>query len=157
MGANQLYKLMCCGKVTRTPKGNWDVCYSCGTKEPRIEEVDKEDDVLFVGGDKNIPTPSPSVGDTLLMGTKGSTAIKKTKPIGDDKMGLPDYKRIAIDSLRSKAVADKENALLSLSILLDHPAGIGDHSTGDLYNNLNEALSALADADDRLDTLDKYL
>ena len=91
------------------------------------------------------------------METKGSTAIKKTKPMEDDKMGLPDYKRIAIDSLRSKAVADKENALLSLSILLDHPAGIGDHSTGDLYNNLNEALSALADADDRLDTLDKYL
>ena len=33
------------------------------------------------------------------------------------------------------------------------PAGIGDHSTGDLHENLNEALSKLADADDRLDIL----
>ena len=58
--------------------------------------------------------------------------------------------------MRTQAEADKQKALLSLSILLDHPAGIGDHSTGDLYENLNEALSALADADDRLETLDMY-
>ena len=37
--------------------------------------------------------------------------------------------------------------------MLDHPAGIGDHSTGDLHENLNEALAKLADAEDRLDTL----
>ena len=82
MGANQLYKLMCCGKVTRTPRnkgGNWDVCYSCGAKDPMIHEVDKEDDVLFVGIDTNSPKTNPSVGDTLLMGTTGSTSIKKTK------------------------------------------------------------------------------
>lgn len=157
MGANQLYKLMCCGKVTRTPQGNWDVCYSCGTKKPMIEEVDKEDDVLFVGDGTNSPPHGqrPSVGDVLLMGI--SKTFEETKTIGDDKMGLPDYKQIAINSLRSKAVADKENAMLSLSILLNHPAGIGDHSTGDLYNNLNEALSALADADDRLEAIEKYL
>ena len=47
-------------------------------------------------------------------------------------------------------------ALMSLNILLDHPAGIGDHSTEDLYSNLEEALSALADAEDRLETLEEY-
>jgi len=40
--------------------------------------------------------------------------------------------------------------------MLNHPAGIGDHSTSDLHNNLNEALSQLDDADSRLDTLRKY-
>jgi len=45
---------------------------------------------------------------------------------------------------------------MSLNILLDHPAGIGDHSTEDLYSNLEEALSALADAEDRLETLEEY-
>lgn len=152
MGANQLYKLMCCGKVTRTPRnkgGNWDVCHSCGAKNPMIHEVDKEDDVLFVGDGMNSPR---SVGDVLIGGTKN-----KQEPTGDSEMGLPEYRQIAISSLRSKAVTDKESALVSLSILLNHPAGIGDHSTEDLHNNLNEALSALADADDRLETLDKYL
>jgi hypothetical protein len=43
-----------------------------------------------------------------------------------------------------------------LLILLDHPAGIGDHSTGDLRNNLDEALALLVDANDRLDILKKY-
>tara|TARA_R110002020_G_scaffold103752_3_gene243109 strand:- start:17245 stop:17463 length:219 start_codon:yes stop_codon:yes gene_type:complete len=66
------------------------------------------------------------------------------------------YKEHAINSLRNQAQTDRDKALLSLSILLDHPAGIGDHSTGDLYNNLNEALSALADADDRLGALETY-
>ena len=154
MGRNQLYKLMCCGKVTRTPRGNWDVCYTCGAKNPKMEEVDKEDDVLFVGGDVNKPPTVKSVGDVLI----GAVLTKKQEPIGDKEMdGLPDYKQTAINWLRSKANADKEKALLSLSILLNHPAGIGDHSTEDLYNNLNEALSALADADDRLDTLEIYL
>ena len=45
---------------------------------------------------------------------------------------------------------------MSLDILLDHPAGIGDHSTGDLYSNLDEALSALADAEDKLEILEMY-
>jgi hypothetical protein len=37
--------------------------------------------------------------------------------------------------------------------MFNHPAGIGDHSTGDLHNNLNEALASLADAEDRIETL----
>lgn len=66
------------------------------------------------------------------------------------------YKLNAIDYLYNKAYADRDKALMSLNILLDHPAGIGDHSTEDLYSNLEEALSALADAEDRLETLEEY-
>lgn len=66
------------------------------------------------------------------------------------------YKESAIYSMAFKAQADRAQALASLNLLLDHPAGIGDHSTGDLHNNLNEALLQLTDADDRLETLHKY-
>jgi hypothetical protein len=66
------------------------------------------------------------------------------------------FKKLALRSLRNKAETDKQMALASLEIMLEHPAGIGDHSTEDLHNNLNEALSNLADADDRLEALLKY-
>jgi hypothetical protein len=69
---------------------------------------------------------------------------------------MSSYKENAIDYLYNKAFSDRDKALASLSILLDHPAGIGDHSTGDLYENLDEALSALADAEDRLEILEQY-
>ena len=58
--------------------------------------------------------------------------------------------------LRTSAEADKAKALLTLELLENHPAGIGDHSTKDFYNNAEEALIMLADADDRLETLEKY-
>ena len=63
------------------------------------------------------------------------------------------FKAQAVNSLMLKAAADRAEAMTSLEIMLDHPAGIGDHSTGDLHNNLNEALSSLADAEDRIETL----
>ena len=69
---------------------------------------------------------------------------------------MSSYKENAIDYLYNKAFSDRDKALASLSILLDHPAGIGAHSTGDLYENLDEALSALADAEDRLEVLEQY-
>ena len=69
---------------------------------------------------------------------------------------MSSYKENAIDYLYNKAFSDRDKALASLSILLDHPAGIGDHSTGYLYENLDEALSALADAEDRLEVLEQY-
>ena len=69
---------------------------------------------------------------------------------------MSSYKENAIDYLYNKAFSDRDKALASLSILLDHPSGIGDHSTGDLYENLDEALSALADAEDRLEVLEQY-
>ena len=147
----QLYKAICCGKVTKTPR-DWDVCWGCGKKNPILEEVDKED-AVFVMGTKE-ETTRTSVGTSLLIDNQKNT--QKNAIAGKKKEMTEGYKKQALAHLRSQAQADKDKALLSLSILLDHPAGIGDHSTGDLYANLNEALSALADADDRLETLDIY-
>jgi hypothetical protein len=61
------------------------------------------------------------------------------------------------DMLYTSAVADKAKALLSLELLEKHPSGIGDHSTEDFYKNAEEALAMLADADDRLEAIDRYL
>ena len=58
--------------------------------------------------------------------------------------------------LRRSAEADKQRALMSLELLSEHPAGIGDHSTEDFYKNAEEALAMLADAEDRLDALTKH-
>mgnify|MGYP004000801001 FL=1 len=61
-----------------------------------------------------------------------------------------------VDMLKTSAIADKSKALLTLELLENHPAGIGDHSTTDFYKNAEEALTMLVDADDRLAALDKY-
>jgi len=52
--------------------------------------------------------------------------------------------------------AQKERALLTLELLTEHPAGIGDHSTQDFYNNAEEAIKALAEADDVLQAISNY-
>ena len=61
------------------------------------------------------------------------------------------------DMLFTSAHADRAKALLSLELLEKNPAGIGDHSTEDFYKNAEEALTMLADADERLETIKKYL
>jgi hypothetical protein len=61
-----------------------------------------------------------------------------------------------INMLRTSAEADRAKALLTLELLGIHPAGIGDHSTNDFYNNAEDALKMLVDADDRLGAIDKY-
>ena len=58
--------------------------------------------------------------------------------------------------LQKEAEADRAKALLSLELLGNHAAGIGDHSTEDYYKNATEALNVLADADDRLNALNRY-
>ena len=60
------------------------------------------------------------------------------------------------EMLRTEAIADKNKALLSLDLLSDNPAGIGDHSTDDFWNNARQSLNLLVDANDRLDCLEKY-
>jgi hypothetical protein len=65
-------------------------------------------------------------------------------------------KKELYDMLMSSAQADKQKALLSLDLLSNHSVGIGDHSTKDFYNNAEEALQMLVDADDRIETLQKY-
>jgi len=52
--------------------------------------------------------------------------------------------------------AQRERALLTLELLTQNPAGIGDHSTSDFYNNAEEAVRALAEAEDVLETLKRH-
>ena len=60
------------------------------------------------------------------------------------------------DMLMKSAEADKAKALLSLELLGNQAAGIGDHSTSDFYDNAEEALTKLIDADDRIAALNLY-
>ena len=65
-------------------------------------------------------------------------------------------KDLAVGYLKSKAFSDRDKALMSLRLLTENAVGIGDHSTGDFYKNLDEALDLLIDAEDRIQTLEKY-
>ena len=58
--------------------------------------------------------------------------------------------------LKKEAEADKAKALASIKLLTGHPAGIGDHSTKDYWDNCTEALKLLASAEERLEVLEKY-
>jgi hypothetical protein len=58
--------------------------------------------------------------------------------------------------LKTQAIADREKAITTLTLLSEYPAGIGDHSTGDFYKNAEEALTMLVDSDDKISTLEKY-
>jgi len=58
--------------------------------------------------------------------------------------------------LRATFEAQKEKALMTFELLMENPAGIGDHSTEDFYKNAEEAARALAEADDVLDTLERH-
>lgn len=61
-----------------------------------------------------------------------------------------------ITMLKKHFESEREKALLSLELLTDDKAGIGDHSTEDFYKNAIEAISALAEADDVLETINRY-
>jgi len=69
---------------------------------------------------------------------------------------MSDVKGFAVSYLFHKAVTDQEKARLSLELLMNNAVGIGDHSTGDFHQNLDEALDLLVDAEDRLDILQKH-
>lgn len=58
--------------------------------------------------------------------------------------------------LLKSAKADKAKAMLSLDLLSEKAAGIGDHSTDDFYKNAEQALQMLVDADDRIEALKIY-
>ena len=60
------------------------------------------------------------------------------------------------DMLLKSAKADKAKAILSLDLLSEKAAGIGDHSTEDFYKNAEQALQMLVDADDRIEALKIY-
>jgi len=66
---------------------------------------------------------------------------------------MNNVKSYSVSYLYHKAIADQEKASLSLELLMNNAAGIGDHSTGDFHQNLDEALDLLVDARDRLELL----
>jgi hypothetical protein len=61
-----------------------------------------------------------------------------------------------IKALRAQAVAEREKALMSLELLTEHAVGIGDHTANDFFKDAQEALQRLVDADDHLETLNRY-
>ena len=61
-----------------------------------------------------------------------------------------------IKMLRATFEAQREKALMTFELLMENPAGIGDHSTEDFYKNAEEAAKALAEAEDVLDTLERH-
>ena len=61
-----------------------------------------------------------------------------------------------IKMLKKSFETQKEKALLTFELLMENPAGIGDHSTDDFYKNAEDAAKALGEADDVLQTLKRY-
>lgn len=60
-------------------------------------------------------------------------------------------------ALKAQAIADKEKALMALDLLKNQAVGIGDHTANDFLKDATESLSLLADANDRLETIERYL
>jgi hypothetical protein len=65
-------------------------------------------------------------------------------------------KKELYDMLMSQALAEKSKAVLTLNLLSEHPAGIGDHSTKDFYQNAEEALQMFVDAEDKIKALQNH-
>ena len=61
-----------------------------------------------------------------------------------------------IHALKAQAIADKEKALMALDLLENQAVGIGDHTAKDFMEDATEAINLLAEADDRLEMIEKY-
>ena len=61
-----------------------------------------------------------------------------------------------IAALIAQAQADRAKALMALDLLENQAVGIGDHTANDFMKDAMEALELLTDADDKLETLNKY-
>jgi len=66
------------------------------------------------------------------------------------------YKSRVISALKAQALADKEKALMALDLLENKAVGIGDHTSNDFLKDANESLMLLAEAEDKLDMIEKY-
>jgi hypothetical protein len=65
-------------------------------------------------------------------------------------------RNILKEMLKADLESKRKRAIITLHLLSNNAVGIGDHSTEDFYKNAHEALSALTDADDKLETLSAY-
>lgn len=61
-----------------------------------------------------------------------------------------------VKALLSKAKSEKEQALMALELLTERSVGIGDHTANDFFADAEIALQRLVDADDKIETLEKY-
>ena len=61
-----------------------------------------------------------------------------------------------IQALKAQAIDDKEKALMALDLLENQAVGIGDHTAKDFMEDATEAINLLAEADDRLEMIEKY-
>ena len=59
-----------------------------------------------------------------------------------------------IDALEAKYKAEIASAKANIQVYLDNPAGIGEHP--DLVSAVDEQMSKLAEAEDKLETLTKH-
>lgn len=66
------------------------------------------------------------------------------------------YKSRVISALKAQALADREKALMALDLLENKAVGIGDHTSNDFLKDANESLMLLAEAEDKLDMIEKY-
>ena len=57
--------------------------------------------------------------------------------------------------LKASAEHKQAKALLTFELFNNHPAGIGDHTTGDFYKNCEEALQMYVDSKDELEALEE--
>jgi hypothetical protein len=69
---------------------------------------------------------------------------------------MGDVRKNLFEMFRLDAEAQRAKALLTLELLSKNAVGIGDHSTTDFYNNANQALEDFMDANDKLETIEKY-
>ena len=58
------------------------------------------------------------------------------------------------EMLKTQAKSEKAKALLTLELLNTKAVGAGEHSTKDFYENAEEALMMLVDANDKLETIE---
>ena len=58
------------------------------------------------------------------------------------------------EMLKTQSQAEKAKAMLTLELLNTKGVGVGEHSTKDFYQNAEEALMMLVDANDKLQTLE---
>ena len=61
-----------------------------------------------------------------------------------------------IEALKAQAKADKAKALMALELLTKDAVGVGDHTANDFLKDATDSLQLLVDADDKLDTLERY-
>ena len=93
---------------------------------------------------KKVKTENPKLSSRTTIRTSISKCNENMK------------KSKVIQALTAQANADKAKAMMALDLLENQAVGIGDHTVNDFMKDATEALELLTDADDRLETLDKY-